>query len=398
MALDFPASPSIGQKFPSSPIVGIPSYTWDGEKWTTAVGTASGGLAVLYDKAQSLTALNQQQARQNIYAAPFDAMAYSGLQINGGFEVNQEGVASSVNNKYFCDGWQLIGVGTMSVTATQVSVTNIPGFLAQAQFTVGIAQTSLGAGDYLGLQQYIEGWRCVRLGWGTANAQPLTISFWSAHHRTGIYSGAVRNKANNRTYTFAYTQAAADVPQYNTITIPGDTTGTWATDNTIGLGLFLMMACGSTYIAPAANTWFGATYAAAPGQINGVAATSDVFRITGVIVLPGSEAPSAARSPFVMRSYDQELRICERYWQLMSLLTLGFYATIVGPSLYTSNQFKTTMRVAPTATQFGAAPTLGGCTYAFSGTTPRDVRVDVNSTATGQTYVANLVVALDARL
>ena len=92
-------------------------------------------------------------------------MAYSGLQINGGFEVNQEGVASSVNNKYFCDGWQLIGVGTMSVTATQV-VTNIPGFLAQAQFTVSTAQVSLGAGDYLGLQHYIEGWRCVRLGMG----------------------------------------------------------------------------------------------------------------------------------------------------------------------------------------------------------------------------------------
>ena len=277
----------------------------------SAVATAS---VVRYDIAQSLTTPQQQQARQNIYAAPFDAMAYGGLQINGAMEVNQEGVASSVNNKYFCDGWQLIGTGTMSVTATQVSVTNIPGFLAQAQFTVGIAQTSLGAGDYLGLQQYIEGWRCVRLGWGTANAQPLTISFWSAHHRTGIYSGAVRNKANNRTYTFAYTQAAADVPQYNTVTIPGDTTGTWTTDNTIGLGLFLMMACGSTYTAPAANTWFGATYAAAPGQINAVAATSDVFRLTGVIVLPGNEAPTAARSPFVMRPFTDELERCQRYY------------------------------------------------------------------------------------
>jgi hypothetical protein len=366
-----------------------------------ALKTDIAAQAVRYDTAQSLTAAQQQQARQNIYAAPFDAMAYSGLQINGGFEVNQEGVASSVNNKYFCDGWQLIGVGTMNVTATQV-VTNIPGFLAQAQFTVSTAQASLGAGDYLGLQHFIEGWRCVRLGWGTANAQPLTISFWSAHHRTGIYSGAVRNKANNRTYTFTYTQAAADVAQYNTVTIPGDTTGTWTTDNTIGLGLYLMMACGSTYIAPAANTWFGATYAAAPGQINGVAATSDVFRLTGVTVLPGNEAPVQTRSPFVMRSYPEELRLCQRYFQWVPY-HMYFQAGAVSTGMQTAIPFQVTMRANPTMGGIAPDPNCAqaasnNITNNFPTITPYGVSAQLVSAAAGPCYVAGYRASADARL
>jgi hypothetical protein len=38
MALDFPSSPSVGQKYPASPIAGVPTYNWDGEKWTTIGG------------------------------------------------------------------------------------------------------------------------------------------------------------------------------------------------------------------------------------------------------------------------------------------------------------------------------------------------------------------------
>jgi hypothetical protein len=103
------------------------------------------------------------------------------------------------------------------------------------------------------------------------------------------------------------------VPQFNVITIPGDTTGTWASDNTIGIALHFAMACGSTFTAPSANAWIAGNYVAAPGQTNGVAATTDQFRITGVTVLPGNEAPSAARSPFIMRPYGPELTVCQRY-------------------------------------------------------------------------------------
>jgi hypothetical protein len=132
MGINFPASPTVGQKYPQPAVAGIPVYTWDGEKWTTVGGSIAAyappsailplmdatpaltGVGTAYtredhvhpvdtkavrtESAQSLTAAQQQQARQNIYAAPFDAMAYGGLQINGGMEVNQElaGVARTM--------------------------------------------------------------------------------------------------------------------------------------------------------------------------------------------------------------------------------------------------------------------------------------------------------------
>jgi len=41
--LDFPTSPTIGQQFPASPIAGVPTYIWDGEKYlgTTLVWSYS---------------------------------------------------------------------------------------------------------------------------------------------------------------------------------------------------------------------------------------------------------------------------------------------------------------------------------------------------------------------
>lgn len=36
MALDFPTSPTNGQKYPQPPVAGQPVYTWDGEKWKAA--------------------------------------------------------------------------------------------------------------------------------------------------------------------------------------------------------------------------------------------------------------------------------------------------------------------------------------------------------------------------
>ena len=269
---------------------------------------------VRYDTAQSLTAAQQQQARQNIYAAPFDAMAYGGLQINGGMEVSQERgtTATSTNASYVCDGWKFYFSGTMGVSTATGASPLFPGFPFNLFVTVSAAQASIGSGDYVVVTQNIEGWRLARLAWGTANAQPITIGFWSAHNRAGVYGGSVRNSAGNRCYAFTYTQVAA-APQYNTVTIPGDTTGAWAIDNTIGMQITFTMASG--VIAPSANAWLAGAYHSGPGQINGVAATSDAFRITGVTILPGNEAPSAARSPFVMRPFPQELEICKRYWE-----------------------------------------------------------------------------------
>jgi hypothetical protein len=282
----------------------------------------------------------------------------------------------------------------MAVTAAQT--TNIaPGFARSLGVSVQTPEVSLGASDAAQIYQSIEGYRVARLAWGTANAQPITLGFWTMHHRPGLYSGAITNSAGNRCYAFTYTQSAADVAQYNVATIPGDTAGIWATDNTIGMNVIFALAAGSSATAPSANTWLAGSYAAAPGQVNAVAATSDAFRITGVVVLPGIEAPSSARSALIMRPFDQELVMCQRYWRkqiTFAIAGYGLAASASGAYL----PFSPVMRATPTLSQSGAGVLNAGPLTANS-TNQTGFWLQTVVTATGAFYSFSDL-SLDARL
>ena len=297
-------------------------------QWVIACPQADASY-VRHDVAQSLTSTQQTQARTNIYAAPFDALAYNGMQINGGMEVSQElGLAAvSVTTgtlKYVLDGWVVLSGGQTISAAQAASV--LPGFSNQLSMVASTANAAPAAGHYAYALQKIEGYRIARLAWGTANAQPITIGFWIYVNRAGTYSGSITNAAANRSYPFSFAVGAATW-EYKTVTIPGDTTGTWPKDNSSALNLNFSMMAGSTLQGPA-NAWAAGNYIAATGTTNGVAATSDVMVITGVTVLPGIEAPSAGRSAFIMRPYDQELVTCQRYYRkYLGLLMSAYQAT-----------------------------------------------------------------------
>jgi hypothetical protein len=321
--LDFPASPAIGDKYPVPAVAGQPQYTWDGEKWTTVgaqVTTAAPASALpLMDAATAVVGTATKYAREDhvhpkIPAAPMDAMAFSGMQINGSMDVAQDTINTTVHTKYAIDGWIFFGsAGAMKLN--QYGTGALPGFKNYLEYGVTTAVPAPAAGDFFMLTHYVEGWRISRLAWGTANAQPITIGFWSGHHRAGTYTVALRNNPSTQSYCATYTQIAADTWEYKTITIPGCVVGVWKNDNTLGVDIDFIVATGTTLVASVANAWVAGSFIAAPGQVNAVAATTDVFRITGVVVLPGIEAPSAARSPLIMRPYDQELLTCRRYWQ-----------------------------------------------------------------------------------
>ena len=407
MALDFPASPSVGQKYPASPVAGIPTYTWDGEKWTTQGGSivsaTPGTLLPLMNAKPALVGVSTNFSREDhvhpvdTSRAPFDAMAYSGLQINGAMEVSQErgtGVAT-VSGNYICDGWKMSFAGSMAVNGQQAPATVVPGFTNVLVSAVPTGQASLGASDFAIIFQQIEGLRTARLAWGTASAQPITIGFWSGHHRTGLYSGSVRNSATNRSYAFTYTQAAADVWQYNIITIPGDTAGTWLTDNTTGILLDFSMGAGSNFTAPSANAWLAGNYQAAPGQINAVAATSDVFRLTGVTVHPGTEAPSAARSPFVMRTVMQELETCKRYYQSYATMLATGYG-LAGSIIYFWIPLCPTMRANPTGS-FPGLSTSNATSFTLFSANQNSMSYSFVTPAQG-VGIINTSVIYDARL
>ena len=352
-----PASPTAGNLWWESDTGNLYIFYNDGNssQWVLAVPAVSASAlnAVTYTP-QTLTTdvgttMGQRsQSRTNIYAAPFDALAYSGMQINGSMEVSQENgtAAQTVAGKYILDGYALSFGGTMALTAVQGAGSGVAGLDKSIVVGVITAQTTLVGNDVAGVFHNVEGYRIARLAWGSANAQPITIGFWSGHVRAGVYSVSVRNQPTpDRSYVTAYTHNIGNIWQYNTITIPGCTDSTWLINNSAGLMIYFAMGAGSTRIAPSANAWVTGSYIGAPGQVNGVAATTDVFRITGVVILPGLEAPSAARSPLIMRPYDQELVTCRRYWRTTRTLTGPAFST-------TAVQMITNyagMRTAPTA-------------------------------------------------
>jgi hypothetical protein len=328
-------------------------------------------------------ATQQTQQRQLIYAAPFDALAYNGMQINGSMEVSQENGATGVTLpngavKYVVDGFGMYVSGVAGAAGTQTASTSIPGFtqvltLACPNFPM------TGAGDAAHIYQYVEGYRWSRLSWGTPSAQPVTIGFWVFSPTAGTMAVAVRNGAANRSYI-------VDVPvtagswQYKTVTIPGDTAGTWPTTNGAGVIISFNFGAGSTFTGSAANTWLASGAVATSATTKFFTSGNITIYLTGVVVLPGNEAPSAARSPFIMRPYDLELRTCRRYlWRRSFPATttyLGilqsFSTSLAGGPLFTLSP---EMRAAPTITisnnSHFAATTAGGA--ALGVTTPNFV-------------------------
>ena len=287
---------------------------------------------VRFDVPQVLTDTQKTQARGNIYAAPFDALAYNGMQLNGAMEVSQEsGTASQSGTniaKYVVDGWQLLSFGSQAVLGLQIATQYTPYGCGNAiQVYASTFNTSPGASDYCAYLQSIEGYRVSRLRWGTPNAQPITLGFFVQSTITGLFSGVVGNGASPfRSYPFSYSISATNTWEYKTITIPGDVTGTWAKTNTVGMTLHFTAMAGSGVVAPA-GAWTAGGFIGATGTSNLVKA-GDSLLITGVSILPGTQALIATQYPLLMRPFGQELLTCMRhYYKNKALSSITSFAS-----------------------------------------------------------------------
>ena len=275
-------------------------------------------------------------------------MAFSGMQSNGGMEVAQIPVAGT---GHIFDGWFVGSAGTISISGSRVPdpASAIPGHTAYAQIANNTAVPALAADVIAQLVHRIEGYRIAQLAWARQWLSPLRFGFWSIHARVGQYSVCVRNAALDRSYVVPYTQNVATTAEFKVVTIPGCTTGVWPKDNTIGMIVSFPMAVGSTLVAPSANTWFAAQYLAAPGSVNAIASTSDVHRIAGLCVLPGLQAPSAAQSAFIQRSYERELELCKRY--LQKVIVGGQWNIASGQYWSATHTWSPTMQTTPVVTR-----------------------------------------------
>ena len=233
--------------------------------------------------------------------------------INGAMMIDQRNAGASLSTSsfglYSLDRWQP-GYSALSKFTLQQnagSVTPPIGFVNYLGITSSAA-TSLASGDFYAINQHIEGFNFSDMAWGTANAQPVTISFWVRSSLTGTFGGAIRNSSASRSYPFSYTISSANTWEQKSITIAGDTTGTWLTNNGIGATLIFGIGVGSTY-SGTAGAWATANYLTSTGATSVVGTNGATFYITGVQLEKGSTATS-----FDYRPYGTELALCQRYY------------------------------------------------------------------------------------
>jgi hypothetical protein len=273
--------------------------------------------------------------------------------INGGMVIDQRnaGASGTAINTFTVDRWYYQASQASKVTWQQNSgsVTPPVGFSNYLGF-VSASAYSITSSDYFIVRQPIEGFNFADFGWGTANAKTVTLSAWVYSSLTGTFGGSLKNSASTRSYPFSYTISSANTWAQISITIAGDTTGTWvgATNGT-AVNINFGLGVGSTF-SGTAGTWAAADYTSATGATSVVGTNGATFYVTGVQLEVGSQATS-----FDFRDYGRELMLCQRYFQKTQS---GYFNAVQSDGYGRAFWFfKVSMRTTPT--NVGGAGTVG---------------------------------------
>jgi hypothetical protein len=278
--------------------------------------------------------------------------------INADMRIDQRNAGASVtpiNGQYTLDRWQAGHTQTSKFSVQQSST--VPVGFTKSLLVTSLSAYSVLSSDSFTVQQMIEGYNVADLAWGTANAATVTLSFWVRSSLTGTFAGVLENSAYARSYPFTYTISSANTWEKKSITVTGDTTGTWNTDNTGGINVRFSLGAGSTY-SGTAGAWAAANYSSATGATSVVGTNGATFYITGVQLEKGTTATS-----FDYRPYGTELSLCQRYYYRTTPITssricMAFASTTT--IAYGLINFPVTMRSAPSALeQSGTAGNYG---------------------------------------
>ena len=311
--------------------------------------------------------------------------------LNGDMRIDQRNAGASVTpstNTYTLDRWfaTLSQASKFSVQQNAGAVTPPSGFTNY----LGVTSTSaysVGAAETFNIRQAVEGFNSGDFRWGTAGAQTITISFWVRSSLTGTFGGSLFNSGGSRAYAFSYAITSANTWEQKTITVAGDTSGTWLADNNTGVWLNFCLGAGSSALGTA-GVWGSTFLAGATGATSVVGTSGATFYITGVQLEAGSVA-----TPFERRPYGTELALCQRYfWRTDGLGFAGpqasgaFIATTVGRVRFNT---PVSLRATPTLSVTSGSLRGGGASIAPSSYT-------VEASTGGATYVTCAVTGASA--
>ena len=335
------------------------AYTLSGTT-LTMTSAPSAGTNNVYVRYLSTTTQSITPSQNTVSYSTLDSnvqgdlgISFKNRIINSNMAIDQRNAGASVvagAGNYTLDRWNVYNQTDGAWTVQQVSTAPV-GFVNSAKITVTTADTSLSSAQYSYFRQAIEGYNIADLGWGTANAKTVTLSFWVQSSLTGTFSGAISNNAYTTGYPFTYTINAANTWEYKTVTITGATSGSWPTDNSASLQLLFSIGTGTTQ-SGTAGVW-GTTqgYIGATGASQIIGTLGATWYVTGVQLEVGTQATTFTTAG---GSYGAELALCQRYCnvirpnQTANGLFSGMWFTSTG-TLHTYS-FPVQMRSAPTLT------------------------------------------------
>ena len=326
------------------------------------------------------TSASWVQFSQQTSSSP-NTFGFKNRIINGAMVIDQRnaGASGTAVDIYTVDRWKYqasqASKGTWQQNAG--SVTPPAGFTNYLGFTSSSAYSVISTDEFT-FNQYIEGFNTADLGWGTANAQTVTLSFWVRSSLTGTFGGALKNSASNRGYPFSYTISAANTWEYKTVVVVGDTAGTWNTTSSTGVQVDFGLGVGSSY-SGTAGSWQAGYFGSSTGATSVVGTNGATFYITGIQLEVGSIA-----SQFDFRDYGRELILCQRYYQKYTGLLLSGYNSS-GGSIYNTYLFPVEMRATPTMNYSGF--TNSNCNdAATNSTSTKTWRTQAIITSTGSGF------------
>ena len=297
------------------------------------------------------------------------------------------GAAVTANGAFPVDRYQVSNT-TDGAYSAQRDSSAPAGFINSVRITTTTADASLTTTQQLAFRHIIEGLNVADLGWGTSSASPVTLSFWVRSSVTGTFGGSLQNSDANRSYVFTYAINAANTWEQKTVTIAGDTTGTWLTTNGRGIVIWFGLGVGPS-TSGAAGSWTASELNSATGAASVIGTLNATWFITGVQLEKGSTATS-----FDVLPYGTELALCQRYAIKLGGDTAnnGYMAFGTGGNTTTALLFyypQTAFRTTPSLSSYASlviddtngAISISNLVLDPNGSSPNFVRL--NATATG---------------
>jgi len=324
------------------------------------------------------------QVDQGLLSSTAQYTGFKNRIINGAMVIDQRNAGASItptNGQYTLDRWNanLSQASKYTVQQNAGSVTLPAGFIKYLGVTSSSAY-SVTSTDYFFLEQVIEGFNIADLAWGTASASAVTLSFQVYSSLTGTFGGVLANSAQNRNYPYSYTISSANTWTTISVTIAGDTTGTWLTTNAEGIRLRFGLGVGSTK-SGTAGAWSATQTFSATGATSVVGTSGATFYITGVQLEKGSTATS-----FDYRPYGTELALCQRYYVQYTATAAQYFVSIGQIAGTTAAYFvlPLTLRGTP------AVAVTGAITLNDAGANPAITSISaISSTTNNVTFVVN---------